>query len=316
MSGTGLVRAASTTLPGDNLYQVKRTWEGVTLLFTFDLQRRESLEVEHENERLEELHELIAKGRSAKVDFAGIVTQQNEDKWLVAGVPIVISSQTDLHNGLVFVGDAVRVFGVTQSDNSVLAERIEQLPAGAKLPDIGNSGKRAEGESNDSGSVEESFEGIINSITGSLWSINGVTTDVSNAEIKGSPAHGDLVNVEGSFDSAGVFIATKIEVIESDSNSDSGSNDDDNSNSNANENDSSGSGNGNDNGNDSNSGPGGGNDNANNSGSDSGSDSVNDNNSGSGSSDDNSNEDNSGSGGGSDNSNDNGSNSGEGGGDE
>src|SRR6476620_2900288 len=29
MSSTGLVRAASTTLPGDQLYPVKRTWEDV-----------------------------------------------------------------------------------------------------------------------------------------------------------------------------------------------------------------------------------------------------------------------------------------------
>jgi len=29
VSGTGLVRAASATLPGDNLYPVKRTWEYV-----------------------------------------------------------------------------------------------------------------------------------------------------------------------------------------------------------------------------------------------------------------------------------------------
>jgi hypothetical protein len=34
-SGTGLVRASSSTLPGDNLYGVKRTWEDVRLLFVF-----------------------------------------------------------------------------------------------------------------------------------------------------------------------------------------------------------------------------------------------------------------------------------------
>jgi hypothetical protein len=33
VSGTGLVRAA-TTLPGDNLYPVKRTWEDVLVLLT------------------------------------------------------------------------------------------------------------------------------------------------------------------------------------------------------------------------------------------------------------------------------------------
>lgn len=46
-SGTGLVRAASTTLPGDNLYPVKRTWEDVLVAFTFNVQQRDALEVEH-----------------------------------------------------------------------------------------------------------------------------------------------------------------------------------------------------------------------------------------------------------------------------
>src|ERR1043165_1511355 len=73
-SGNGLVRAASTTLPGDHLYPVKRTWEDVLVAFTFNLQQRDALEVEHENERLQELQELFAEKRSAQVDFAGSVT--------------------------------------------------------------------------------------------------------------------------------------------------------------------------------------------------------------------------------------------------
>ncbi len=287
MSGTGLVRASSNTLPGDNLYPVKRTWEDVSLLFTFDLTRREALEIEHENERLQEVQKLFAEKRSAEVDFAGNVTQQNGDEWLVSGIPIVISSQTDLHDGPVFVGAAVRVFGMIQSDGSVFVERIEQLPPGAKLPSIGSSDKGSEGESSGSESDKESFEGVLNSINGVLWSINGLTTNVSIAEIKGSPTSGDIVKVEGYFDSAGIFIATKIEVVESDSNSGSGSNDNTNNNSNESP------GSGNDNGNHNNSGPGGGSDNGN------------DSNSGPGSYNDRSPEDNSNSGSGSNNINNN-----------
>ena len=141
MSGTGLVRASSTTLPGDNLYPVKRTWENISLIFTFDQQRREILEVEHENERLNELHELMAIGRSATVEFAGIVSKQNGNEWVVAGIPVIVSSQTDFHDGPVFVGNAIRVFGITESNNSVLAERIDQLPPDATRPDVGNSNK-------------------------------------------------------------------------------------------------------------------------------------------------------------------------------
>jgi len=150
LSGTGLVRAASTTLPGDNLYPVKRTWEGVLVLFTFDPQAREVLEVEHENERLEELRELLAEGRSAEVDFAGYVTSQTGTEWQISGFPVVISDQTRMPDQPVGIGAAVRVRGQTQGDGIVIAERIELLPAGAILPEV---------EEDESGFEEENHEG-------------------------------------------------------------------------------------------------------------------------------------------------------------
>jgi uncharacterized membrane protein YgcG len=165
VSGTNLVRAASTTLPGDNLYPVKRTWEDVLLLFTFNLQQREALEVEHENERLHELRELFLEGRTAEVEFAGVVTGQNGNQWVVSGVPVVVSLQTEVRDGPIQVGSAVRVKGDTLGDGIVLAERIRLLPPDAKLPDMdiedddngddhddGNSGR---GSGDDGGHEED-----------------------------------------------------------------------------------------------------------------------------------------------------------------
>lgn len=157
-SGTGLVRAASTTVPGDNLYPVKRTWEGVSLLFTFNVQQREALEIEHENERLEELSELFAEGRSEEVDFAGIVTRQNGDQWLVSGIPVVLSAQTEIRDQPILVGSAVRVRGITRGDGIVLAERIRLLSPDAKLPDIEDKSEEEE-ESNEGPNHEENNSG-------------------------------------------------------------------------------------------------------------------------------------------------------------
>jgi len=269
VSGTSLVRAASTTLPGDNLYPVKRTWEDVLLLFTFNVQKREALEFEHENERLEELHELFAEGRSEEVDFAGYVTRQSETEWRVSGILVVISAQTRLPDEQVVEGAAVRVKGQTQGDKIVLAERIELLSAGAKLPEGGddepeieeennegpnqqnedNSGQGSEGEApnvenansseSESEANKESFEGIVNSMENDVWIVDGTSMDVSSAEIKGTPAVGGAVKVEGYTNSAGVFIVTKIEFEKSGSDSDGGSgsheNNDENDNSNSNE---------------------------------------------------------------------------------
>jgi hypothetical protein len=157
VSGTGLVQASSTTLPGDNLYPVKRTWEDIRLLFTFNAQRRESLEIEHENERHEELYELFAEGRSEEVDFAGTVSRQTGDLWIVSKVPVVISPQTDLRDGQVQVGDAIRVRGFTQVDGSVLAERVDILSEGTPLPDVDDDDP-GEYEREDHGNENESEE--------------------------------------------------------------------------------------------------------------------------------------------------------------
>jgi len=164
VSGTGLVRAASTTLPGDNLYPVKRTWEDVLLLFTFNLQEREGLEVEHENERLHELQELFAEGRSAEVDFVGLVTSQNGNEWLVAGIPVVISAQTEMRGSSITIGSPVRVKGQAQGNGSVFADRVELLPSGAILPELNEEpeiekeNQEAPNQQNEESSGKESAE--------------------------------------------------------------------------------------------------------------------------------------------------------------
>jgi len=266
VSGTGLVRAASTTVPGDNLYPVKRTWEDLLLLFTFDVQKREALEVEHENERLEELHELFTEGRSAEVDFAGYVTSLSGNEWQVSGISVRVSPQTDLPDQQIVIGSPVRVIGQTQSDYSVLAEQIELLPPNAIMPeveddpleeeneggsnphsdeDLGNGagGEATETQKPESEPRQESFEGHVDSIDNEneIWTIDGQPADVSNAEIKGTPVIGAVAKVEGYFNADGMLIVTKIEFQDggSDDNGNSGSGDHDNDNDN-------GGGNGND----------------------------------------------------------------------
>lgn len=259
VSSTNLVRAASTTLPGDNLYPVKRTWEDVLVLFTFNLQAREALEVAHENERLEELYEIFAEGRSEEVDFAGVVTRQNGDLWLVSKVPVVISAQTDIRDQAVAIGDAVRVRGVTQADGTVLAERVDVLAEGAPLPEVddddhsgpGNGGNQNENESDDDhsgpGSGEDApddedtntnesgFErrdvtinGVVDSVSGSILIINGLTMDIRTAEVRGTPETGASVKVDGYYDANGNFIVTRIEFQDGNS-GDGDGNDNDNS---------------------------------------------------------------------------------------
>ncbi|NJC95408.1 MAG: hypothetical protein C3F07_12210 [Anaerolineales bacterium] len=282
VSGTGLVRAASATLPGDNLYPVKRTWEDIRLLFTFDTQKRDALELEHDNERLDELQELFAEGRSAKVDFAGYVTSQAGTEWRVSGISVVVSSQTRMPETQVAVGAAVRVRGQTRGDGVVIAERIELLPQGSKLPEAedhgseieqensGNSnqqieedsGKESENEApkpeatktpkpeSESEPEKESVEGSVTSIQNGFVIVNGILMDIRfAAEIKGTPRAGVIARVEGYYDSSGVFIVTKIE-FKNDSSIENGSNTNDDNDKDDDNGSNSGSGGGDDNVND------------------------------------------------------------------
>ena len=234
LSGTGLVRASTTSLPGDNLYPVKRTWEDVRLLFTFEKVQRVNLEMEYETERLGEIGELLAEGRIEPISFSGYVTAQTDSQWTVSGIPVAITAQTVLSGEPVTVGTAVTVYGMTTLAGSVEAHSINTVPAGTPIPtpkpedenepddDEGGESLQeteprasSDNEANDSGQDSQSgekskVEGVIQSISGDIWIINGQSVDVNGAEIVGVPAPGVTVTIEGYVDANGVFVATKV----------------------------------------------------------------------------------------------------------
>lgn len=240
ISGTGLVRASTTTLPGDSLYPVKRTWEDLTLFFIFNPEQREALELEHENERLHELRELLARGRAANVDFAGYVTHQSETEWLVSGIPVFISAETRLPGETVTIGAAVRVRGTTQG-SGVLADHIELLPPGTRLPE-GEKEQEEEEEAKATTQVEEVkpavpsetetptpvptltptatttpdeayIEGVVTAIQNKLIVVNGIVLDTQFAEeVKGTPVVGAFAKAKGYYDK-NIFIVKEIVFI-------------------------------------------------------------------------------------------------------
>lgn len=209
ISGTGLVRAASTTLPGDNLYPVKRTWEDMLVLFTFNLQQREALEIEHENERLQELRAVFASGRSAEVEFSGVATSQNGNEWIIAGIRVLISDRTEVRDGPLTIGSAVRVKGNTQSDGVVLAEHVRLLDPDEKLPseveieseDHGNENHQGEDNSGKGSGDENSNDGE-NSGSGSESEVkDGSSNSGSGSDNSGSGS--DENNNDNSNDTSG-----------------------------------------------------------------------------------------------------------------
>ena len=204
LSGTGLVRASNGALPGDNLYPVKRTLEDIRLLLVFSPESREELEGEFEQERLYEIDELLAEGRHETIAFAGVVTEQNGDHWIVSGVPVQITPDSQLPETPVTVGTSIMLEGRTNAQGFVEAERVEILGSSIVLPttvpteierhedtsDHGNSGTETNdnsGQDNDnSNQDDEELESLSNENQG-----DGGSEDNSAGSDSGSNSNED-----------------------------------------------------------------------------------------------------------------------------
>jgi uncharacterized membrane protein YgcG len=156
-SGTGLVSASSSALPGENLYPVKLTWENVRLLFTFDEEYRETLANTFENERLQEVNELLVEGRDETIQFAGVYMEANGITY-VSGIHVVVLNTSRLPTEPLLSGAAVTVTGHTNAEGFVDVESIELLPSGTVVPtgeppenETGNDSNGTKVENNDNG---------------------------------------------------------------------------------------------------------------------------------------------------------------------
>lgn len=139
ISGIGLVNASASTLPGEQLYPFKRGWENIRLMLAIDPNARTALETQFYYERLSEVTALLAQGRVAPVEFAGIYLQA-DGQVFVSGIQIVILDSTNLPVEVMQNGDAVLVFGTTAPNGTIQANAIQLLtnptvaPPGTSTP--------------------------------------------------------------------------------------------------------------------------------------------------------------------------------------
>jgi uncharacterized membrane protein YgcG len=153
IGGTGLVSASNRSLPGDQLYHVKLTWENIRLKLAADQMKRDSLESQFELERVEEINDLINVGRSEQVKFYGQVEGIFPDQFIISGVTVAVTPDTRL-DGDIQMNVWVRVEGATQTDGVVVADRIKVINAGSGDSDLitGDSGGSSNGVDDNKGS--------------------------------------------------------------------------------------------------------------------------------------------------------------------
>jgi len=236
-SGTGLVGASSSALPGENLYPVKRTWEDVRLFLTFNPDHKELLQSEFESERLNEVGELLTEGRGDEsIQYSGVFMQTNGVMY-VSGVKVLIPANLQIPAD----GAAVVITGRTNAQRFVEIESIELLPQGAVVP-VGepvevdnesnsNSGSDSEGGSvpgssngaqgNDSSASPQAnprffeMKGAVESISNNILIVNGQTVYLDNIKIDGTLMRGVNVEIKGYYASDGRFIVTEVQVKDS-----------------------------------------------------------------------------------------------------
>ncbi len=131
LGGFGLVAAASPSLPGDLLYDVKRSAEQAQLALTADPAARAALANQFEARRLLEAQAVVAQGRVVAVAFTGVVEQQAGDRWVIAGLPVSVPAGQGAGVGL---GRRVHVSGTAQADGVIRADRIEPADDGPTPP--------------------------------------------------------------------------------------------------------------------------------------------------------------------------------------
>ena len=130
--GTGLVSASSSALPGDHLYPVKRSWEGVRLFFVVNPSARLQLEQEFEHERFQEIEELYSVKRVAQVNFQGELQTRGSGDWVIGGLDVSVNGNLTPDPEMV-PGVTVQVVG--EADNGVIkAEQIILVATPISVP--------------------------------------------------------------------------------------------------------------------------------------------------------------------------------------
>jgi hypothetical protein len=261
LSGTGLVQASSSTLPGDRLYPVKRTWEDMRLFLVFKPGYREALEGHYDQERLREVSLVLEKGRIVPITFTGLITSQRPGEIVVSGVPVAISDQTQFSGTQAIEGAAVIVSGLTDLQGLVLAGTVQVLPPGSVVPLGGQWGHQLPGgldepqpgevtplpaapqaQSGETHDEPDSFhvEGSILSIQEGFLVVDGRTVYLNGAKAPERLAPGMWVEIVGYFAEDGRFVATEIEIEDDSSDEGEGQDSDESDGDDELENDSSG----------------------------------------------------------------------------
>jgi len=200
--------ASQFSLPGDALYPVKTSLEQTQLGLSLNAARQAELQLEFAQRRLDEVAALIEEGR-----YNDIETATSEFEYHIQQAIDTLE--------LVAAGDPARAEELAAKIASALSSYASTLSGMmANVPEaVKPAFERAMNVFQPAGSVaaedhdEIEFTGVVETIEGNIWTVAGRMIDISQAEIKGSIAVGDVVKVHIYRTGDGTLVAREIELV-------------------------------------------------------------------------------------------------------
>lgn len=200
--GSGVISAASDSLPGDPLYGLKRANERMQLVLLQDQERRARLEEDLSSHRADEVSAVLERAREVEVDFEGPILELQPTRWVVGRFVLQVTPQTVIQ-GQPVMGSHVEVHAHALSDQTLTAQIIEV--------------EHEEWEPGDDGreyGVSE-LVGVLMSQDGDIWMINGQAVQISaQTKIEGAFALGMRVEAEVVRLVEGSLLALEIESVD------------------------------------------------------------------------------------------------------
>ncbi|MBM3152660.1 MAG: hypothetical protein FJZ96_10760 [Chloroflexi bacterium] len=132
-----------------------------------------------------------------EMELTGVVESITPDLWVVAGLEFTVNNQTEIKD-IIAVGDRVNVHLLVNEDGSLTASEIEL----------------AEKDENPTAFGMLEMTGVVEAISGDLWTIGGKDFLVTaQTELKGVIVVGDTVKVEAIINEDGSLTATEIAKV-------------------------------------------------------------------------------------------------------
>lgn len=133
--GFTLLFASASALPGDALYGAKLLVESYQVEQAGDATAVFSLNHQLNEERVREVKALLRTNQTAELSFEGRLNTRQGSNWIIAGVPVAVSDQTQVE-GYAVIGALVLVNGRAANGHFVASRIVvlEDGPATATTP--------------------------------------------------------------------------------------------------------------------------------------------------------------------------------------